>query len=77
MQQQETISQQLRRRVCCRSGSRSKKMSKKIQDAHEAIRPTDVTRTPADERILDQGPVPSVSADLETFCGKPNAAGQI
>ena len=26
---------------------RSKMMEKKIQDAHEAIRPTDISRTPA------------------------------
>ena len=29
------------------AGSRNQNDSKKIQDAHEAIRPTDITRTPA------------------------------
>ena len=45
---------------------------KKIQDAHEAIRPTDITRTAGYvEGVLVQRPVPPVSADLETFCCKP------
>ena len=52
---------------------RCKKDGKKIQDAHEAIRPTDITRTPAaDERVSYERSVPSVSADLETFYGKPH-----
>ena len=49
-----------------------KKSGKKIQDAHEAIRPTDITRTPfAVKRIAHKRSVPSVSADLETICRKP------
>ena len=49
----------------------------KIQDAHEAIRPTDISRTPVhDQRIPDQGPVPPLSADLEALYGKPHGAGQ-
>ena len=62
----------LRRRICCCRRSRQKKSGKKIQDAHEAIRPTDITRTPvAGKRISHKRSVPSVSADLETFCRKP------
>ena len=58
-----------------------------IQDAHEAIRPTDVTRTPAqmkDSLTRDQfrlyqliWTVPALPADLEAVCGQPDAAGQI
>ena len=66
------IEEQLRRRICFCSVCRMKKSGKKIQDAHEAIRPTDITRTPVtDKRIAHKRSVPSVSADLETICGKP------
>ena len=45
---------------------------KKIQDAHEAIRPTDIDRTPSEIKdSLVERSVPSVSADLEAVCGKP------
>ena len=68
----------LRRSLCGSAGEQTKKNGKKIQDAHEAIRPTDITRTPAMvKESLHQRPVPSVSADLETICGKPYAAGCI
>ena len=36
--------------VCC-AGEYAKRHGKKIQDAHEAIRPTDISRTP--EQIKD------------------------
>ena len=54
----------------------TRKDGKKIQDAHEAIRPTDISRTP--EQIKDslsQGSVPSVSAHLEAVCGQPDECG--
>ena len=51
----------------------AKNDEKKIQDAHEAIRPTDITMTPAmDERVSSKRSVPSVSADLETVCSQPD-----
>ena len=54
------------------------KKGQKIQDAHEAIRPTDITRTPAArERFSFQRSVPSVSADLETFCSQPYGTCEI
>ena len=54
------------------------KKGQKIQDAHEAIRPTDISRTPAaDQGIPDQRPVPPVSADLEALCCKPHGSSQI
>ena len=44
-----------------------------IQDAHEAIRPTDINQytVPRSKTLLSQRSVPSVSADLEAFCRKP------
>jgi len=55
-----------------------KKGNQKIQDAHEAIRPTDLSRTPLELKGLAvQGSVSAVSADLETFYGQPYDAGQI
>ena len=55
--------------ICCRGETR-RVSGKKIQDAHEAIRPTDITRLPAAVKdSLIQRPVPSLSADLETvYC---------
>ena len=50
----------------------------KIQDAHEAIRPTDITRLPAMiKESLVQRSVPSVSADLETFYCQPHVSSKI
>ena len=47
--------------------------NRNAQDAHEAIRPTDVTRTPVMlKEYLKPRSVPSVSADLETVCGQPH-----
>ena len=57
---------------------KSVKKEQKIQDAHEAIRPTDITRTAGnDQGISFQRPVPSVSADLETFYCQQNGSSQI
>ena len=39
--------QTLRREVCVQQDETAKKGRSKIQDAHEAIRPTDITLTPA------------------------------
>ena len=51
---------------------------KNIQDAHEAIRPSDVTRTPAAMKdLIDKGPVQALSAYLEKICGKPYGAGKV
>ena len=50
----------------------------KIQDAHEAIRPTDITLTPAMcKGFSPKRPVPPVSADLEAFYRKPHGAGDL
>ncbi len=60
------------------AGSSEKKTEKKIQDAHEAIRPSDITEnTGGIEGFFDKRSVPFVSVDLETFCGKPDAAGKV
>ena len=62
----------------CGSGSTTAKDDKKIQDAHEAIRPTDITRTPAMVKESSvKRPVPTLSADLETICGKPHEGSKI
>ena len=54
------------------------KKDQKIQDAHEAIRPTDITRTPVMvKESLFQRSVPSVSADLETLYSKPYVCSKI
>ena len=45
--QQEDISVRFTERNMWRQEIRSKNDGKKIQDAHEAIRPTDISRTPA------------------------------
>ena len=37
------IGEQLRRRISCPTADGSKRADAKIQDAHEAIRPTDIT----------------------------------
>ena len=55
MQQQEVIFQSTYGSEFVTEGSTEKKTGKKIQDAHEAIRPSDITRTPAScERLLDK-----------------------
>ncbi len=51
-----------------------KKMQAKIQDAHEAIRPTNIALTPVKgERIAQQRSVPPLSADLEAIYCQPDA----
>ena len=58
--------------------SKQERRTRTIQDAHEAIRPTDVCPYAGHgKRISFQRPVPSLSADLETLCGKPDAACRI
>ena len=58
------------------AGQTKQAEGKKIQDAHEAIRPTDISRTPASiKESLIKRSVPFVSTDMETFCGKPYDAG--
>ena len=61
--------------------AKAKANGTKVQDAHEAIRPTDISRTPSfryhktavrDQGLLIQRPVPSLPVDLEAFCGKPD-----
>ena len=60
------------------SSEKKKDNGKNIQDAHEAIRPTDISRTPASlKESLSQRPVPTVSVDLETFYGKSDEPCQI
>ena len=52
--------------------------NKKAQDAHEAIRPTDVARTPVlMKESLSRDLFPAVSADLEAFCGQPYGTGSL
>ncbi len=55
------------------------KNDKKIQDAHEAIRPTDLSRTPPCryEGFSLQGPAPALPVDLETFYCQQDAGGEI
>ena len=50
--------------------------SGKIQDAHEAIRPTDISLTPVKvKESLSRDQFPSVSADLEAVCSQPDVGG--
>ena len=59
-------------------GTVAKKDDKKVQDAHEAIRPTDITLTPVMvKESLPRDPFPSVSADLEAFCCQPHGSGRV
>ena len=59
-------------------GEKKKASEKKIQDAHEAIRPTDLSRTPASvKESLTKRSVSFVSVDLEAVCSKQDAAGEI
>ena len=51
-------------------------MAGKIQDAHEAIRPTDITLTPTMVKdSLQRDQFRLIPADLEAVYGKPYAAG--
>ncbi len=47
MQQQESYIAKTYGEEYVAEGTKTKSADKKIQDAHEAIRPTDITRTPA------------------------------
>ena len=59
-------------------GSASKNTGKKIQDAHEAIRPTDITRTPAAlKESLTRDQFRLYQLIWETVCGEPHAAGTL
>ncbi len=51
---------------------KQKRKVRKIQDAHEAIRPTDITRTPASKRFLARDQFRLYQLDLEAFFGKPD-----
>ena len=54
------------------------KNGQKIQDAHEAIRPTDIARTPVlVKESLTRDQFRLISADLETFCGEQNGTGTL
>ena len=67
--------QTLRRGVRRLTARDAKKDGAKIQDAHEAIRPTDITLTPAMVKdSLAERPVPPVSADLEAVYGQPHVS---
>lgn len=55
-----------------------KKTFGKIQDAHEAIRPTNIALTPAPgEGIPVQRPVPLIPADLEAVCRQPHGSSRL
>ena len=56
----------MEKRYADRAGSKERIVDKKIQDAHEAIRPTDHSPDSWQQLkdSLIQRPVPSVSADL-------------
>ena len=59
-------------------GSQAKKEGVKIQDAHEAIRPTDITLTPTIvKRITAKRPVPALPVNLEAVYSQPYGAGCI
>ena len=54
------------------------KKGQKIQDAHEAIRPTDISRTPQMIKELpSKRSVQALSADLETLCSQPDGSSQV
>ena len=51
---------------------KEKRQIKRLQDAHEAIRPTDITLTPVDiKRVVIKGSVQIISAYMEKICCKP------
>ena len=62
-----------------RSGAaRQRAAAANVQDAHEAIRPTDVTRTPESLRDqLDPAPVPPLRPDLAPLRGQPDGGGAL
>ena len=65
-------------RVCWSRNCRQEKTTRKVQDAHEAIRPTYMTNSPASiKRRTIKRSVPFISADLEPFHGKPYGTSQI
>ena len=54
-------------------GEEIKKGNGKIQDAHEAIRPTNIELTPVKVKdSLSQRSFPPLSVNLEAVCGKPH-----
>ncbi len=48
-----------------------RKQPENIQDAHEAIRPTDINRVPSEIRVGSEESVQALSAYLEAFYCKP------
>ncbi len=76
MRRREAISATSMEQVTCPRQPAAAKSDAKIQDAHEAIRPTDITLTPVQvKESAFQRPVPSVPADLEALRGEPDAPG--
>ncbi len=54
-------------------GGKKIKNAQGAQDAHEAVRPTSVMRTPEEmEKVLGQRSVETLSLDLVSFCSQPN-----
>ena len=61
-----------------RTGQARQRQGQNVQDAHEAIRPTDVTRTP--EQVADAPPArpgPPLRPDLAALRGQPDGAGPL
>ena len=69
----------LRRRTTCPAAPREyTSRAKNAQEAHEAIRPTDVARTPDSVAALPQRrPAPAVRAGLEARGRQPDAVGRV
>ena len=74
----EYISANYGDRLCGWQRRYKEKTLQKIQDAHEAIRPTDhEPYSGYSQGFSEQRSVPAVSADLEPFCGKLYDTGSI
>ena len=73
------IERQLRPRATCRQRRAIYQIkAKNAQEAHEAIRPTDVVRTPEEvARYLDERPAPALRADLEAHRREPDGIGRL
>ena len=60
------------------TGENSKKNNGKIQDAHEAIRPTNLSLTPVKVKgISFERSVPSLPADLEAVYREPDVCSRL
>ena len=72
MHRHMSTSEKITVKIILATQTTAKKSGAKIQDAHEAIRPSDINRTPAMVKdSLSRDQFSPVSADLETFCSKP------